>query len=58
VTKGIITWVFENINLHPNISPPNGEGWVSYFINPKEGLVSGTQIKNRASIKFDFNAQS
>ncbi|MEW6620576.1 MAG: hypothetical protein AB1422_14765 [bacterium] len=41
--------------LPPNSNPPNGEGWVSFSIKPKNNLPSGTQIKNKASIVFDIN---
>ncbi|MCK9398657.1 MAG: T9SS type A sorting domain-containing protein [Bacteroidales bacterium] len=53
--KGIIEWKFEGINLPPNVNPPEGEGWVLYHVDQKPDLPSGTQITNRASIKFDFN---
>jgi len=35
--------------IHP------GEGYVSYSVKPKPGLATGTQIKNKASIVFDWN---
>ena len=53
--NGIITWTCDSIMLPPDTLPPNGEGWVSFSIKPKSYLSSGTQIKNRASIKFDYN---
>ena len=53
--NGIITWTCDSIMLPPDTFPPNGEGWVSFSIKPKSYLSSGTQIKNRASIKFDYN---
>jgi hypothetical protein len=52
---GVVTWTFEDINLPPNVNPPEGEGWVSFTINPKQDLTTGTEIKNRAWIVFDFN---
>jgi hypothetical protein len=54
-SNGIIKWEFVNINLPPNITPPEGEGWVMYHVNQKPDLPSGAQINNRASIKFDYN---
>ena len=54
-TTGIITWRFDDIDLPPNVNPPEGEGFASYSIRPKNDLVSGTEIRNRASIFFDFN---
>lgn len=53
--NGIITWTCDSIMLPPDTLPPNGEGWVSFSVRPKNSLSSGTQIKNRASIKFDYN---
>lgn len=53
-TKGIISWRFD-MALPPNKKPPEGEGFVSYSIRPKSNLTSGTVIKNRASIVFDYN---
>jgi uncharacterized repeat protein (TIGR01451 family) len=53
--NGIITWTCDSIMLPPDTLPPNGEGWGSFSIKPKSYLSSGTQIKNRSSIKFDYN---
>jgi len=55
-TTGIITWTFENISLPPDKVPPEGEGYVSYSVAPKDGLPSGTEISAGASIVFDYNA--
>jgi len=52
---GIIKWTFKNINLPPNKNPPEGEGWVTFLIQPKMELSSGTTIRNKATIVFDFN---
>jgi hypothetical protein len=52
---GELMWFFDNINLPPNVTPPEGEGFVSYTITPQEGLSPGTTISNRAAIRFDFN---
>jgi hypothetical protein len=41
--------------LPPNQNPPEGEGWVTYSIRLKSSLPSGTEIRNRATIVFDFN---
>lgn len=45
-----ITWTLQNINL-----PPEGTGAIFFIIKPVEGLVSGTEIRNKASIIFDYN---
>ncbi|HPD32704.1 MAG TPA: isopeptide-forming domain-containing fimbrial protein, partial [Phycisphaerae bacterium] len=52
---GVVTFTFRNINLPPNDTPPEGEGWVEYTIRPVADLASGTQIRNQASIVFDRN---
>jgi parallel beta-helix repeat protein len=52
---GVITWTFENINLPPNQAPPEGEGYVTFSVEPKPGLPSGTEITEGASIVFDYN---
>ncbi|MCJ7812608.1 hypothetical protein MUP95_04720, partial [bacterium] len=41
--------------LPPNVASPEGEGHVSFTVEPESGLASGTQIMNRASIIFDVN---
>jgi len=51
----VVTWRFDDINLPPNHNPPEGEGWLSYTIDPKPGLTTGTEIRNRAWIVFDVN---
>lgn len=50
-----ITWTFGGINLPPNVNPPEGQGWALFSIEPMEGLATGTQITNSASIVFDYN---
>ncbi|MBU1752696.1 DUF11 domain-containing protein [bacterium] len=64
-TTGSITWYFvgedsalppiETGFLPPNETKPQGEGYVSYSIKAKEGVSSGTVIKNKANIRFDYN---
>ncbi|MCX6142658.1 MAG: T9SS type A sorting domain-containing protein, partial [Ignavibacteriales bacterium] len=51
----IISWVIEGIELPPNLTPPEGEGWVECSVMPKSGAASGTVLKNGASITFDMN---
>ncbi len=50
-----ITWTFGGIMLPPNVNPPEGQGWAIFSVMPKQNLASGTQIKNSASIVFDYN---
>jgi hypothetical protein len=54
-TGNILKWEIEGIELPPNKVPPEGEGWVSFTVNTKNNLPSGTEIKNRAKITFDIN---
>jgi hypothetical protein len=41
--------------LPPNVTAPEGEGFVSYRIRPHQGLATGTRIDAEASIVFDVN---
>ncbi|MEI6852832.1 MAG: T9SS type A sorting domain-containing protein [Bacteroidota bacterium] len=52
---GIIKWIFNGINLLPNVTPPEGEAWILYHVNQNNNLSTGTQIRNKASITFDVN---
>ncbi len=48
---------FPNINLIDSATnEPESKGWLQYKIKKKTNLALGTQIKNTASIYFDFNA--
>jgi hypothetical protein len=42
--------------LPPNINRPDGEGSITFTIMPKQGLSTGDQITNGASIVFDKNS--
>jgi Tol biopolymer transport system component len=54
-STGVARWRFVGINLPPNKEPPEGEGWVTYSVRLKDGLATGTQITNKATIVFDQN---
>ncbi|MBU1614029.1 PKD domain-containing protein, partial [bacterium] len=41
--------------LPPNITSPEGEGFVSYSVNLKSSADHGDEIKNKAAIVFDLN---
>lgn len=41
--------------LPPNQTAPQGDGMVTYTIDPKPGLTTGTQVFNQAQIVFDAN---
>jgi hypothetical protein len=53
--NGVLYWNCDSIMLPPNINPPEGEGYVSFEAFLKPFAASGTEIKNRAAIKFDYN---
>jgi hypothetical protein len=42
--------------LPPDISPPEGDGYVSYSVTANTGLSTGSQIHSQASIVFEENA--
>ena len=68
--SGILLWRFLSLDpatkdllvdtvdgfLPPNTIGRRGEGYVSYSVQPKAGLQTGAQIRNKASIVFDANA--
>ena len=51
----VLKWDIEGIELPPNLTPPEGEGYVTFSVDLKEGLNSGTAIENKATIVFDIN---
>jgi uncharacterized repeat protein (TIGR01451 family) len=52
---GVLSWHCDSIMLPPDHNPPEGEGFVTFSVKAKSGLAFGTELKNRAYIKFDFN---
>jgi uncharacterized repeat protein (TIGR01451 family) len=52
---GELTWFCNKINLPPNVTPPDGEGYITYSVNPHQGLMSGAEIINIAYLKFGFD---
>jgi RHS repeat-associated protein len=70
LTGNVVTWTFTSIDpvtgqpptsfqagfLPPDRNPPEGQGFVNYFVRPRSGLASGTLVKAQASIVFDTNA--
>ena len=66
---GLATWRFTTLDpetldipmdplrgfLPPNVTSPEGEGFVTYRILAREGLPTGTRIDAEASIVFDTN---
>jgi uncharacterized repeat protein (TIGR01451 family) len=52
----VANFFFPGIMLPDSISNPlTSIGFIQYRIKPKAGLLTGTQIKNKAFIYFDFN---
>ncbi len=68
-SNGVARWEFVSLNpstmdltedafggfLPPNITSPEGEGYVSFSIMPKTSLPHLSQISNKATIIFDLN---
>jgi hypothetical protein len=66
---GIIKWEFRSLNpetmdleedpflgfLPPNVTPPEGDGFVSFFVGLQEELGTNDEIRNKATIVFDAN---
>jgi hypothetical protein len=69
-STGVLTWDFTSLDpmeleltedpfggfLPPNVSSPEGEGFVQFSIQLKDDLDHDAQFKNKASIVFDVNA--
>ena len=65
-----VTWTLDSIDpetldlplspfvgfLPPDKKPPEGQGFVSFSVRPKDGSPTGTRIDAQAKIVFDFNA--
>jgi hypothetical protein len=41
--------------LPPNITPPEGDGSVSFSVSARDSIATGTTVTNFASIIFDYN---
>ncbi|MFH1860251.1 MAG: T9SS type A sorting domain-containing protein, partial [bacterium] len=58
-SMGTITWEFDfgdyEFGLPPNNPLDEGTGWVRFAVNTIGTLTSGTEIENKATIKFDYN---
>lgn len=50
-----LIWSIEGIELPPNITPPEGEGYVTFSVELKPDIASGVPIVNSATIIFDKN---
>ncbi|MFY9622485.1 MAG: SBBP repeat-containing protein [Pyrinomonadaceae bacterium] len=67
---GLLTWRFTSLDastglptedptagfLPPNLNAPEGEGQVLFTVQPKQGIATGTEIRNHARMVFDTNA--
>ncbi len=70
LSTGLVTWTFTSIDpttldltsdplagfLPPDVTPPEGDGFVSFTIKPKANLSTGTVINASATVVFDQNA--
>ena len=68
-TTGLLTVTFQSIDPNTGLPPANpltgflppddgtgvGDGYISYDVNPRSDLPSGTEIRNVALITFDAN---
>ena len=53
-TGWIVSDPFKGL-LAPNYNPPEGDGWVYYYVEPKETTLTGTTATSQAEIIFDYN---
>ena len=52
----ILEWYFKNINLVDSLTnEAESHGFAQFSIKAKDGIKSGSQVLNRASIQFDYN---
>ena len=49
------TFLFPKVNLPPDKVPPEGEGWVTFTVDPDPGLSTGTAISVQGQVFFDYN---
>lgn len=55
--NGIAEWRFSNILLPDSTTnEPKSHGFIRYRVKPKNTLIVGEQVKNKAAIYFDYNA--
>jgi RHS repeat-associated protein len=65
---GVVTWTFTSLDpttldiplgdpeegyLPPNLTSPEGEGWVTYFVRPKAADTTSTVINSQATVFFN-----
>lgn len=69
-STGLVTWTFTGLDpttqdipinplegfLPPDVTAPEGEGFVSYTIQPKSTVTASTAINAQATVVFDTNA--
>jgi hypothetical protein len=54
--NGVVKFTFNDIHLpYADMSPVTSNGMFTYTIKTRHGLALGTQIRNKASIYFDYN---
>jgi len=56
LSKNVVTWVFDNINLPPkSLDDAGSKGYIIFEGHLRNGIEIGDSIKNRAFIYFDYN---
>jgi hypothetical protein len=55
ISGSTVTFRFVGINLPPNVTAPEGEGYVSFRVTPAAPLPDSAEVRNDATIVFDFN---
>jgi PKD repeat protein len=55
VDGNVVTFEASGILLPPNVNAPEGEGYVAFSVDTADDLPNGTEIRNAATITFDFN---
>lgn len=51
-----VSFIFENIDLPPEMSDPEGsKGYIAFQVRTDDSLIVGDEVHNTASIFFDFN---
>jgi RHS repeat-associated protein len=70
LNTGLVTWTLKSIDpttgdvpidpltgfLPPNTSPPNGDAYVRYIVDPKGNVANGAVFSAQATITFDLEA--
>ncbi len=50
-----LTVLFSNLNLQPDVNPPQGEGWITFTVLPDSNVSQNTRFSSSATVYFDSN---